>query len=153
MQTKNDLKRLSQERIKELAKRFESQQEFADFCGISKFSISQYVNGSNSPGNVNAARIARAFDINPLWIMGFDVPEQTEEQQARYERIKNAAEYLAKNQSHREALNITVDEWQLISAFRYLNKAGQEKALIDVIDLTEIEKYRKDEYEEGYIRT
>lgn len=152
MQTKEDMKRLSRERIKELMEPFESQQDFADYCGISKFSLSQYVNGSNSPGNVNAARIANAFGINPLWVMGFDVSRYTEEQVARYERIKAAAIYLKANDEHRMALGITVDEWQLITAFRHLNDTGQEKALAHVIDLTEVKKYRKDEFDEGYIR-
>lgn len=55
-----------------------SQQRFADKSGIGKSSVSQYVNGSNVPGNLTAEKIGRAFDVNPAWVMGFDVPMEAE---------------------------------------------------------------------------
>ena len=72
---KEDLKKESSKRIRELIDEFcgGKQQVFADECGVSKFSVSQYVNGSNSPGNVTAAKIAGRYHINPLWVMGFNV--------------------------------------------------------------------------------
>ena len=56
-----------------------SQQEFADRTHISKASISQYVNGRNTPSNLTAQKIADAFMVDPAWVQGFDVPmkEQT----------------------------------------------------------------------------
>ena len=51
-----------------------SQQELVDRSGINKGSLSQYLKGRNSPSNLNAKKIADAFDINPAWVMGFDVP-------------------------------------------------------------------------------
>lgn len=51
-----------------------TQQNLADRCGINKSSISQYVNGSNCPGTINAAKISDALNVNPVWLMGFDVP-------------------------------------------------------------------------------
>ena len=51
-----------------------SQQRFADMTGINKASVSQYVNGKNTPSNVTAGKIAFAFNVNPPWVMGFDVP-------------------------------------------------------------------------------
>lgn len=48
-----------------------------DFCaktGIGKSSVSQYVNGTNTLGNITASKIGEAFHINPMWVMGFDVP-------------------------------------------------------------------------------
>lgn len=53
------------------------QQVFADKCGIGKSSVSQYVNGTNTPGNIHASRIAFAFDVNIMWVMGFDAPMRT----------------------------------------------------------------------------
>lgn len=50
------------------------QQAFADMCHIGKASVSQYVSGSNAPGNVTAAKIGKACGVEPLWVMGFDVP-------------------------------------------------------------------------------
>lgn len=79
MEKPNDYKEKSRERIIDLIDEFcgdvpdRKQQAFADMCGVSKFSISQYVNGSNTPGNMNAAKIANKCNVEPLWIMGFDV--------------------------------------------------------------------------------
>lgn len=53
-----------------------SQNEFAKKVGIGKSSVSQYVNGKNYPSNVRAGEIARAFNVNPMWVMGFDVPKE-----------------------------------------------------------------------------
>lgn len=67
---------ISRIRVKELidTKCGGSQQKFADLCGISKISVSQYVNGVYAPGNVSAVKISRVFGVDPLWIMGEDVP-------------------------------------------------------------------------------
>lgn len=50
-----------------------SAQELSDKSGVSKASISQYVNGSHKPSNISAQKIGNCLGINPLWIMGFDV--------------------------------------------------------------------------------
>ena len=67
---------VSAKRIKELIdqKCGGSQQKFADLCGIGKYSVSQYVNAKNSPGNFTAVKISRVFGVDPLWIMGENVP-------------------------------------------------------------------------------
>ena len=68
---------VSAKRIKELIdqKCGGSQQKFADLCGIGKYSVSQYVNAKNSPGNFTAVKISRVFGVDPLWIMGEEVPK------------------------------------------------------------------------------
>ena len=156
MDNKKELLQKSQERIKQLVEEFESQQEFADYCGISKYSLSQYVNGTNAPGNMNAAKIAKKLLLNPLWIMGFDVPMRSQEDAERINRYEQGANALREKMdehfSHRSALEISDDEWDLITAFRMLNEAGQAKALGDVADMTFIEKYKKDKKENGFIR-
>lgn len=100
MDNKKELLQKSQERIKQLVGEFENQQEFADYCGISKYSLSQYVNGTNAPGNVNAAKIAKKLSLNPLWVMGFDVPmrsrgEQSIDLEIFYQTRKKQAEIIA----------------------------------------------------------
>lgn len=59
---------VSAKRIKELIdqKCGGSQQKFADLCGIGKYSVSQYVNAKNSPGNFTAVKISRVFGVDPL---------------------------------------------------------------------------------------
>lgn len=56
------------------------QQIFADKCRIGKSSVSQYVNGTNTPGNIHASRIAEAFGVNILWVMGFNTTMRNIEQ-------------------------------------------------------------------------
>lgn len=48
-------------------------QELAERSGVSKSSISQYVNGSHAPSNISSGKIGKVLGINPLWLMGFDV--------------------------------------------------------------------------------
>lgn len=79
MKKPDNYKENSRKRIMELIEEYagdepdRKQQAFADMCGVSKASISQYVSGANTPGNVTAAKIASKCNVNPLWVMGFDV--------------------------------------------------------------------------------
>ena len=52
-----------------------SQQKFADLCNVRKNSVSQWVNGITAPGNRSAVQISRVFGVDPLWIMGEQVPK------------------------------------------------------------------------------
>lgn len=47
--------------------------ELAEKSGVSKSSISQYVNGSHAPSNISSGKIAKVLGVNPLWLMGFDI--------------------------------------------------------------------------------
>ena len=49
-------------------------QELADRTGLNKASISQYVNGTHSPSNLSAGKMAKVLGVSPVWLMGFDVP-------------------------------------------------------------------------------
>lgn len=51
-------------------------QELSTRTGVLKSSISHYVNGSHCPTNKTAFILAQALDVNPAWLMGFDVPEE-----------------------------------------------------------------------------
>ena len=51
-------------------------QELADKTGISKSSISQYINGSHAPSNISSAKIGKVLNVEPLWLMGFDVEQR-----------------------------------------------------------------------------
>lgn len=48
-------------------------QELADRSGVKKSSISQYINGSHKPSNQSSGAMASVLNVNPLWLMGFDV--------------------------------------------------------------------------------
>ena len=51
-----------------------SAQELSNRSSVAKASISQYVNGSHKPSNISSGKMASVLDVNPLWLMGFDVP-------------------------------------------------------------------------------
>lgn len=48
-----------------------SQQAFAERTGLNKASVSQYINGKNTPSTKTAEKIAQAFGCEPEWVMGF----------------------------------------------------------------------------------
>jgi len=49
-------------------------QELANASGVSKSSISQYLKGSHSPSNISSGKLSKILNVDPLWLMGFDVP-------------------------------------------------------------------------------
>lgn len=49
-------------------------QELSDKSGVNKASVSQYINGSHKPSNISAGKMASILNVDPLWLMGFDVP-------------------------------------------------------------------------------
>ena len=51
-------------------------QELANRTGLNKASISQYRNGTHRPSNKTSALIGEVLDVNPLWLMGFDVEKK-----------------------------------------------------------------------------
>lgn len=55
-----------------------SQQELAEKSGVSKASISQYMNGSHAPGNISAKKMGKILNVESMWLMGFDVEKKKE---------------------------------------------------------------------------
>ena len=51
-------------------------QELVNRTGLNKASISQYRNGTHRPSNKTSALIGEVLDVNPLWLMGFDVEKK-----------------------------------------------------------------------------
>ncbi len=104
-----------------------SQQELANKTGVSKASISQYVNGKNTPSNLTALQLSSPFHINPAWLMGFDAPMQN----------------IPDNSSSIPASVISFDEEALIRDYRELNEEGQEKVRDYASDLVAGGRYIK----------
>ena len=64
----------------------------ADLSRLSKInqsSLSQYLNGTNKPNSLRAVAIASILEVNPLWIMGFDVPKHGAEKSQQQEYYHN----------------------------------------------------------------
>ena len=98
-------------------------QELADRSGIGKASISQYVNGSHAPGNVSAEKIGKILDVNPLWLMGFDVPKE------RQSNNNNKNEVSSK----------------IMQYYELLNDLGKHEAIKRVKELTELSRYVRED--------
>lgn len=66
--------------------------ELSERSGVSKNSISQYVNGAHAPSTLNAAKIAKIFGVNPLWVMGYDVAEVPSVEDEILRKLKKLSE-------------------------------------------------------------
>lgn len=56
----------------------------ADLCekaGISKSTLSEYLSGRYLPKQDKTFLIAQALNVDPVWLMGYDVPMETKAQQ------------------------------------------------------------------------
>lgn len=79
-----------------------SQRDLSIEADINEGSVSQYVNGTYKPGNINAGKMADVLGVNPVWLMGFDVPKYKEEERIdlsilsddQYKRLKSYYEFL-----------------------------------------------------------
>lgn len=47
-----------------------TQQDLVDKSGVSKSSISQYVNGSHAPSNISSGKMAQVLKVSAVWLMG-----------------------------------------------------------------------------------
>lgn len=65
----------SQKRIVELMEYYHiNQTELCRKTGLQKSALSNYLNGDREPRQSQISLIADPFNINPAWLMGYDVP-------------------------------------------------------------------------------
>lgn len=75
----NNDKQITAQRLKEAMDDIGiSASELAAKSKIKKASISQYYNAHQAPSNISATAIAKVLGVNPVWLMGFDVPKHEE---------------------------------------------------------------------------
>lgn len=108
-------------RIKEaLELRDMKQIELSKTTGISKSALSQYISGRNDPKQDKIFIMANALGVNPLWLMGFDVPIESV-----------------------ETIDATKSERIMLSMYRQLDKSDKDKLFGFVNGLLSSEKYRE----------
>lgn len=56
--------------------------ELAMTVGMSKQSISAYVNGSRNPKRPTTKALSEALNVNEMWLMGYNVPKERSCQQS-----------------------------------------------------------------------
>lgn len=72
-------KSIFHERInKALAIRNKKQIELSEATEISRAQINEYIMGKCKPKQDKLYLIAKALNVNPMWLMGFDVPMDEE---------------------------------------------------------------------------
>lgn len=70
----------SQKRLKEMMEVLDIKQiDIVKKTGIQKSSLSNYINGRRTPTQEQLSLIADPYNINPAWLMGYDVPMKAEE--------------------------------------------------------------------------
>lgn len=56
-----------------------NQTDIVERTGVPKSSLSLWVNGKRTPGQKQLAMLSEPFNINPAWLMGYDVPMRADE--------------------------------------------------------------------------
>ena len=82
---------------KALSIRGMKQSELCEKTGIPKSAISQYISGSFEPKQDRLFIIAQALDVDPVWLMGFDVPMEKKKEISHSERSLTEGEQMLLN--------------------------------------------------------
>lgn len=83
--------------------------ELAERSGVGKSSISQYMNGRNSPSDLSASKIARVLKVSPIWLMGFQTPKVDEEME--------------------DLIRLDVDEQRILDRYRSMDNTQRTRLL------------------------
>ncbi len=83
---------------KALAIRGMKQIELSEKTGITKGTISQYISGKRNPKRNAIVLMAEALSIDPVWLMGLDVPMEKEEK-TKMEELAEAIKGLTERQA------------------------------------------------------
>ena len=82
---------------KALAIRGMKQHELCEKTKIPKSAISQYLSGLFEPKQDRLYIIAQALDVDPVWLMGFDVPMEKEKESSPSEPTLTEGEQILLN--------------------------------------------------------
>lgn len=96
---------------KALSIRNMKQSELSERANVPKSAISHYLNGSFEPRHDRVFLIAKVLDVDPTWLMGFDVPMEPEKKSSPGE------------------LTLTEGEKLLLQLFREIPEDRQPEAL------------------------
>lgn len=128
---KEALERCSERIAKALSIRNMKQAELCERTKIPKSAISQYLSGAFEPKQDRLHIIAKALDVDPVWLMGYDVPMEVQ---------KNSPDKLALTEGERvwlelyhqlsnETRNVLVN---MAEAFENL-PADRQRFLLDAV--------------------
>lgn len=87
----------SKERIAELLKiTGDTQSDMVRKSGVEKSALSHYLHGTREPRQDKIAQIAIAYNVNPAWLMGFDVPMKNDYDSDLEKRIDQTTQKMEK---------------------------------------------------------
>ena len=117
--------------LKELRKEKKlTQTELAKRTGIRQSSISDWLNDRYEPKQDKVYIIAKALNVSPAWLLGYDENIPTNEQSTNYYLDAETAEYA-------EMLRTRPEMRMLFSASRGISKEDMEKA-VEYIELLKL---------------
>lgn len=119
METVEIRKRLSDA----LSLRNMKQVELSEKTGISKGSISQYMSGYVEPKSDRIYLMAKALHVNPVWLMGLDVPMEENPDVSKMNRLTAYAGTLT------SIVGDSPNVMRLIEDFVQLNELQQESVI------------------------
>lgn len=125
----------SKERIQELMSYFGiNQTELCKRTGLQKSALSNYLNGDREPRQDQISLIADPFNINPAWLMGYDV--------------SMFMEPAATSSPAALADSLRKDEQDLLSYYNLLDAEDRAEVRGYAKGLVQSEKYRVDSVKE-----
>ena len=101
--------------------------DFADLLGISKQSISAYINGTRTPKRLTISAMAQILSVNPAWLMGYNVDKYINDE-------KKSTTYNVEE--------LSGDEQYLLSRYRVLTDKGKDY-IIQTVEMA-AQTYKKD---------
>ena len=107
-----------------------TQTELAKRTGIRQSSISDWLNNRYEPKQDKVYIIAKALNVSPAWLLGYDENIPTNEQSTNYYLDAETAEYA-------EMLRTRPEMRMLFSASRGISKEDMEKA-VEYIELLKL---------------
>ena len=120
-------------------------QELAQKSGVNKASISQYMSGAHAPSNISSGKIGAVLGVNPLWLMGFDVPMERNANKnsasVLYNKLAQQGVDLSGHKGSSFSAEINENAISLLEKFYSLDKSGQDVVMM-VLD-REIENIKK----------
>ena len=111
-----------------------TQKELAKLSGIAEITIRKYENNERNPKKEQIEKIAKALNMNPFEIMGYDYWDESKDVKKLATEVKLLND-IEKEYGSKSAI--------LIENYNLLNEIGKEKALEYVSDLSEQDKYKK----------
>ncbi len=143
-----------QKRLNEaLSLRYMRPVDLVKASGISKGRISQYMKGLYKPKIDSLITIAKALNVNYRWLNGDDVPMSEFDQETADNFLIHKNKYknyntkkLAKGSNAYDIIQEYFGKQaaELVNLFINFNEEGKEKLLDTAIDMSNLERYKKD---------